>query len=253
MKTHAGIPHQNMALDDALLFYFQCNTGETGVTWWDQSVHERSASQETAANQPTALSGGGLSFDDSNDEANASMMDFETLEVTANTNFLMFIVWNPEATSSSAYLSNTTAEVFQQTSGNTTLFKTGSGAKNTAMTHGNIGGTGGDTNIFAIDTGEKSVFMLERTNGATGTIKIYKNGKVCDGHNNAGTVNASEFSLQNLGSKNDASNWFSGTMYDVGFISEASISSAVPSSDKRRQMIGDYLMCKHGIERLGND
>jgi len=233
MKTHAGLPQgSTCALTSNLHIYLQYNVGESGVAWRDSGPNFNHAGQGTPANQPTQVSGGGLDFEDTNDASTASMMDFTSFTVDANTDFLMFIVWNPETIGSSAYLSDGTSEVFQMITGNRALFKTPSGAND--MNH---------SSTFNISTGEKSLFMIHRTTGATGTVMLYKNGL----KHNPSIEDATAFDLQNLGSKNDASNWFDGIIYDVGII-DGSL-----ATDKVRQMIGDYLMCKHGINRLGND
>ena len=104
------------------------------------------------------------------------------------------------------------------------------------------------SSVFTTDPDEKMVFMIHRTNGSTGTIKLYKNGLVCDGHNNSGTTNSATFDLQNLGVKNNPSNesnWFDGIIYDIGVLSGSN------ATDKVRDMITDYLCAKHGIARLG--
>tara|TARA_R110000744_G_scaffold14524_6_gene41285 strand:- start:18 stop:743 length:726 start_codon:yes stop_codon:yes gene_type:complete len=232
MKTHGGIPYGSTCnLAAKLDLYLEGNTREKGSSWRDRSVNVNHASQTTSANQPSGVVGGGLDFEDTDDAGTASMMDFTSFNVPVNTDFLMFIVWNPETVSSSAYLSDGTSEVFQQTNGGVTLFKT-SGATN-SMNH---------ASTFAIDTGEKSVFMIHRTNGSTGTIKLYKNGLVHD----PSVTDTTTFDLQNLGSKNDAANWFDGIIYDVGVVQGAS------ATDKVRDMVTDYLCAKHGIGREGN-
>jgi len=231
MRSHAGLPQGSTCnLGSTLQMYYQCNTREVASLWSDKSTNAINASQETEMNQPTAVSGGGLDFEDTNSSDTASMMDFTSFNVGTNTDFLMFIVWNPETTSSSAYLSDGNSEIFQLTSGNLATFKTPSGAND--MNH---------SSTFTISTGEKSVFMVHRTNTSTGTIKIYKNGLVYDPE----VADATAFDLQNLGSKNDASNWFDGIIYDVGIITGAR------ATDKVRDMITDYLCTKHGINRLG--
>lgn len=229
MKSHAGIPHGSTCnLGNDLLMYLQNNVGQGEGQWDDQSSHTRHATQGTTERQPSVVAGGGLLFQI--EEGGEDMMDFTSLTVGANKNFLMFIVWNPTATSSNAYLSDGTSEVFQITSGNVSLFKSPAGAS--AMNH---------SSTFSINTGEKSVFMIERVSEATGQTYLYKNGLKHDP-----TVrDASTFDLQNLGSKNDASNFFSGTMYDVGFIAGSTV------TDRNRDLILDYLCSKHGIERLG--
>ena len=231
MRSHAGLPQgSTCGLGAALHIYYQFNTKERANAWIDRSTNANNASQATEDNRPTAVSGGGLDFEDTNNASTASMMDFTSFNVGANTDFLTFIVWNPETTSSSAYLSDGNSEIFQLTSGNIATFKTPSGAND--MNH---------SSTFTISTGEKSVFMVHRTNTNTGTIKIYKNGLVYD----PSVEDATAFDLQNLGSKNDASNWFDGIIYDVGIITGAR------ATDKVRDMITDYLCTKHGINRLG--
>ena len=230
MRSHAGLPQGSTCnLGSTLQMYYQYNQGESGSSWRDQGANGNNAAQETADNRPTVVSGGGLDFEDTNDAESASMMDFTSFNVGANTDFLMFIVWTPETTASSAYLSDGTSEVFQQTSGSIALFKT---STTSSMNH---------SSTFTISTDVKSVFMIHRTNGSTGTIKLYKNGLVHD----PSTTNTAAFDLQNLGSKNDASNWFDGIIHDVGVIDGAR------ATDKVRDMITDYLCAKHGINRLG--
>jgi len=229
MKSHAGIPHGSTCnLGADLEIYLQNNVSQGSSQWNDQSSAGRHAVQETSANRPSFVAGGGLLFQV--EEGGEDMMDFSSFTVASNENFLIFIVWNPTATSTNAYLSDGTSEVFQITSGNVALFK--SPAQSNAMNH---------SSTFTITDGEKSVFMIERVSGATGQTYLYKNGLKHD----PSVRDASTFDLQNLGSKNDASNWFEGTMHDVGVISGDSV------TDRNRDMIIDHLCSKHGIERLG--
>ena len=232
MKSHAGIPHGSTCnLGDNLEFYWQNAVDQLAARWSDQGVKNNHANQGTAENQPSYVAGGGLDFEDTNDAEGASMMDFTSFTVMANTDFLMFIVWNPETTSTNCYLSDGTSEVFQIINASRQMFKTPTAGTND-MNH---------SATFSISAGEKSVFMLHRTNGSTGTIKLYKNGLVHD----PSVTDADSFDLQNLGSKNDASHWFDGIMYDVGFI------NGTTATDRNRDLITDYLCSKHGIERLG--
>ena len=227
-RTHAGIPH--ICGGSSTHFYYQWNVNCTAATWSDQSGNNNHAVQETGDNQPTAA-GGGLDFEDTNDAATASMMDLTaSFSIGSNKDFLMFILMNPESTNSAAYLSDGTSEVFQQTSGNVALFKS-PGATN-SMNH---------SATFTISTGEKSLLMIHRTNNTTGTIKLYKNGLVHD----PSVTDTTGFDIQNLGSKNDATNWFDGIIYDIGIIDHTK------ATDKNRDMITDYLCLKHGIQRLG--
>lgn len=228
IKTHGGLPQGSTCnLGNALQIYYQFNTAENASSWTDQSANRNDAGQTTVDNQPTQVSGGGLDFEDTNDNATASMMDFTSFNVAANTDFLMFIVWNPESTAQNTYLSDGTSEVFQQTTGSISLFKT---STTSSMNHGST---------FSISIGVKSLFMIHRTNGGTGTIKLYKNGIEHD----PSTTNAAEFDLQNLGSRNDASHFFDGIIYDVGIIDGAR------ATGKVRDMITDYFCAKHGITR----
>ena len=240
MKSHGGIPHgSTLNLAANLSFYYQWNNGESASIWPDSSSNGNDAEQETADNRPTLVTGGGLDFEDTNDAATASWMDFTSFNVAINTNFLSFIVCKIEdSVSNACYLSDSGAEVMQFTSAGAHQFKTTNGGAPTSnISHGGGGGPG----IFNCDAGEKLLMMIHRTNGATGTIKVYKNGLVCDGHNDSGTVNRGNFDLQNLGTKAETSNWFDGIMYDVG----------VTATDQARDMITDYLCAKHGIKRLG--
>ena len=214
-----------------LHIYLQCNVGETGAAWRDSGSNGNHAGQGDSHNRPTVVSGGGLDFEDTNDAASTSMMDFTPFNIGGDTDFLMFIAWNPESTTSNTYLSDSSSEVFQQTSDSICLLKTSSG--NSSMNH---------SSTFTIETAEKSVFMIHRTNTSSGTLKLYKNGLLHDPSEEDPTT----FDLQNLGSRNDASHWFDGIIYDVGVI------SGVLATDKVRDMITDYLCAKHGINRLGN-
>ena len=239
IKTHGGLPHgSTTGLGSELKIYYQYNTGETGRGWEDQSTNGNNATQLAEGNMPTVVSGGGLDFEDTNDETSASHLGFTKFTVQENANFLAFLVCKPEdATNTLCYLSDSGTEVLQFTSANQHQLKTGAGTS--SMTH---------SGVFTCDADVKQLFMIHRTNGSTGTIKLYKNGLVCDGHNNSGTTNAGIFELQNLGVKNNPtseSNWFDGIMYDVGFI------KGDTATDKARDMITDYLCAKHGIARLG--
>ena len=239
IKTHGGLPQgSTIGSGSNLMIYYQYNTGESASAWSDQSPNSNNASQSTADNQPTAVSGGGLDFEDTNDAATASHMGFTKFTVEADTDFISFIVCTPEdATSTLCYLSDSGSEVLQFTSANQHQFK--AGGTSTAMTH---------SSIFTCDPDEKQLIIIHRTNTSTGTIKLYKNGLVCDGHNNSGSTNTGVFELQNLGVKNNPSsesNWFDGIIYDVGII------KGTTATDKAREMITDYLCAKHGIARLG--
>jgi hypothetical protein len=238
IKTHGGLPQgSTVGSGSDLMIYYQYNTGENVEDWVDQSPNNNDASQATSENQPTAVSGGGLDFEDTNDAATASHMGFTKFTVQADKDFISFIVCKPEdSTSTLCYLSDSGSEVFQFTSANQHQFKAGS---STPMTH---------SSIFTCPPGEKQLMVIHRTNTTTGTLKLYKNGLVCNGHNNSGSTNAGLFELQNLGVKNNPSsesNWFDGIIYDVGIIRGAT------ATDKVREMITDYLCAKHGIARLG--
>tara|TARA_R100000664_G_C2760110_1_gene150819 strand:- start:3130 stop:3870 length:741 start_codon:yes stop_codon:yes gene_type:complete len=237
MRTHAGIPHgSSVGAGSNLMIYYQYNTGETGTLWNDQSPNNNDAVQESEELRPAEVSGGGLDFEDTNSAESASQMGFTKFTVEANTDFISFIVCKPEdATNTLCYLSDSGSEVFQFTSANQHQFKAGS---STPMTH---------SSIFTCTANEKQLVIIHRTNTTTGTLKIYKNGLVCNGHNNSGSTNTGVFDLQNLGVKNNPeseSNWFDGIIYDIGIIKGAT------ATDKVREMITDYLCLKHGIQRL---
>tara|TARA_R110001599_G_scaffold216864_1_gene415139 strand:+ start:152 stop:898 length:747 start_codon:yes stop_codon:yes gene_type:complete len=239
-RSHAGIPQgSTVAADDELAIYFQANTRESSSTWPDASINGNDATQGTEGNQPAVVDGGGLDFEDSNNSSSASHMDFSNFEVGLNTNFLAFIVCTPEdSVSNLCFLSDTGTEVMQLTNSGQCQLKTGTTSN---MTH---------SSVFSINPDEKTLFMIERTNDGTGTIKLYKQGLVCDGHQNTGSTNTDSFSISNLGVKNNPSsesNWFDGIMYDVGVIIGGSVTA------RNRNLITDYLCSKHGLERLAND
>ena len=237
MRTHAGIPHgSSVGAGSDLMIYYQFNTGEEGTRWSDQSPNANHATQDNELNGPAEVSGGGLDFEDTNSAEDSSHMGFTKFTVQADTDFISFIVCKPEdATNTLCYLSDSGSEVMQFTSANQHQFKAG-GA--TSMTH---------SSVFTCPADEKQLVIIHRTNTTTGTIKLYKNGLVCDGHNNSGSTNTGLFELQNLGVKNNPeseSNWFDGIIYDIGII------KGTTATDKARDMITDYLCLKHGIERL---
>jgi hypothetical protein len=230
MKSHGGLPQgSTCGLGSALEIYYQANTGESVELWPDQSANANNAEQTTEGNQPTVVAGGGLDFEDTDNPDTASMMDFTEFTVGANTDFLTFIVMKTESNGPNAYLSDGASEVFQQTNINVMQFKTP--ASTNSMNH---------NASFTMTTGEKALFMTHRTNGSTGTIKLYRNGLEHD----PSVTDATTFDLENLGSKNDASNWFDGIIYDVGVINGARATVQI------RNLITDYLCSKHGIQKL---
>ena len=240
LRTHAGLPNGSTCnLGSDLQIYYKYNTEVSASLWGDQSPNNLDATQEGEEMAPTLADGGALDFEDTNDPETASQMGFTKFTISSNEDFLSFIVCKLETNSTVCYLSDSGSEVLQFTSGNQHQLKTAAGAS--AMTH---------SGVFTCATGERVVFMIHRTNGSTGTIKLYKNGLLCNGHNNSGTTNAGAFELQNLGVKNNPSsesNWFDGIMYEVGVI-KGSV-----ATDKNRDMITDYLCCKFGIKREGNN
>tara|TARA_R110000824_G_scaffold26683_4_gene91450 strand:+ start:2022 stop:2768 length:747 start_codon:yes stop_codon:yes gene_type:complete len=240
-KTHAGIPHGSTCnLGTRLQIYYQYNSGESAELWSDQSVNNNDAVQEVADNQPVAVTGGGLDFEDTDEASTASSMQFTNFSIPVDTDFLAFIACNLETSALNGlncYLSDSGGEVLEFVSHTKHQLKTGEA--NTNLIH---------NAVFTINPAEKTVFVLHRTNGATGTLKMYKSGLLCNGNNNTGSTNAGNLDLQNLGVKNNPSSeshWFDGIMYDVGVI------TGNAASDINREIITDYLLGKHGMERLG--
>ena len=140
---------------------------------------------------------------------------------------MSFIVCNLDDASTSCYLSDSGTEVLQYTSGNQHQLKTGT---TSLMNH---------SSVATVSTGSKHLFIVHRT--GTETIKLYINGLEYDGS----VTNNGDFDIINVGVKNLSSNWFDGTMYDLGFINGST------ATDANRILITDYLLAKHGIERLG--
>lgn len=239
-KTHSGIPQgSTISCGARLSIYLQANTGESVSAWPDASANGNNAGQVEADNQPVVVAGGGLDFEDTNNASTASHMDFTSFDIAANNDFLAFIVCTIEdSVSALCWLSHGGNEVMQFTNSNQFQLKTGTTSN---ITH---------SSIFTIDEDKKTLFMLERTNGSTGTIKIYKQGLVCNGHQNNGTTNPADITLSNVGVKNNPgneSNWFDGIIYDVGLLQGSAVTA------RNRNLITDYLLSKHGLERLAND
>ena len=91
-KSHGGLPQGSTINAGASLhFYYQWNNGEAVGEWPDSSQNNNPALQSSTDNQPAAVVGGGLDFEDSDDAANASMMDFTSITVPGANDFIMFI------------------------------------------------------------------------------------------------------------------------------------------------------------------
>tara|TARA_R100000008_G_scaffold4870_1_gene3053 strand:+ start:2246 stop:3061 length:816 start_codon:yes stop_codon:yes gene_type:complete len=260
-RTHAGIPHGstvNAGTDLEICYLWKQAVTYAGAEhtteedesatvnlvslWRDSGANGNNASQETDEVKPVYQSDGGIDFQNKGDNASyADEMEFTKFNTAANTDFISFIVCSLGNVATSCYLSDGGAEVLQYTSATQHQFKTSSTSN---MTHG--GGTVSGGSLFQHTADEKHLMVVHRTNGSTGTMKIYKNGIVCNGHNNNGTTNANAFDLKWLGAKNSASNWFDGVMYDVIFINGNS------ATDRNRELITNYLLTKHGIEFQSN-
>jgi hypothetical protein len=249
-RTHAGIPHgSTLNFGSNLQIYYRWNEGITSesitttqeddttstttnvTTWADQSSNANNATQTTDENEPLLASDGSLDFFDDGDGANADFMNFTSFRIDTNNDFLSFIVTELRDGATSCYLSDSGGEVLEFQTQNKHRFKTGAGGT-TEIVNNTDGG-------FTTPNDEKLLYIVHRTNGSTATIIGYKNGKSAD----SSITNAGQFDLQNLGSKNDASNFFDGKIYDVGII-EATV------SDEYRKRLEDHLLCKHGLERL---
>ena len=254
MKTHGGIPHgSTLNLGGELQIYYQWNEGITTATetvideeggersstvvnqWNDQGTNSNNASQSTTENKPLLATDNGVEFFNYEDDGSyADAMTCTKFTVSAEAQFLSFIVCSLGSNATVCYLSDSGGEVFQYTSANAHQLKAAGTTSN--MTH---------SGKFTFPTDTKHLMIVHRPD--TSAIKLYKNGLECDGHNDGGTTNNGGFDVVNIGSKNVASNWFDGVIYDLGFIDGALATNA------NRKLIEDYLLTKHGLERLGND
>ena len=153
------------------------------------------------------------------------------IDIATDEDFLMFIVWAPETTDNNTYLSDGDNDLIQLNSNSVHIIKT-SGTTNT-INH---------SSTFTINAGEKSIFMIHRTNGSTGTIKLYKNGLVHD----PSVTDADSITLTHLGSQAGTGNWYDGKIYDLGIITGSRATNEV------RDKITGFLCGKHGVERLGH-
>jgi len=247
-KTHGGIPHgSTLNLGSSLQIYYRHKEGITSESitttqeddststttnvsgWADQSANANNAAQTTDENEPLLAADGSLDFfHDANDD-NADYMDFTKFRIEANNDFLSFIVANLRDVAGSAYLSDSGSECLEYASQNTHKFRTGGGTTAIQI-----------NSIASVQTpnSEKHLFMVQRTNGSTGTIKVYKNGFEID----ASATNAALFDLEHLGTRNENDLFFDGKIYDIGMI-EGTVSA------ESRNRIVDHLLSKHGVAR----
>jgi len=203
--------------------------------WGDQSGLDNHAVQDDAEKGPLKHSDGSLDFKHYGDDTSfADYMQFTKFRVTAETPFSIFLVCNLDGTSTNCYLSDSGSEVLQFTSGNAHQTKMSGTVSN--MTH---------SDIFTIDTGRKFLFNITRE--TDNSIRMYKNGLLCNGHNDEETISSPMFDLENLGVKNAASpgNFFDGKMYDV-----IVMTGTVDDSEQTRKEWERYLLKKHGLEQL---
>ena len=248
-KTHGGIPHgSTLNFGAGLQIYYRHKEGitsesitttqeddststTTNVTAWaDQSTNANNAAQTTDENEPLLAADGSLDFFHDADDDNADYMDFTKFRIDADNDFLSFIVAELRDVEGSAYLSDSGSECLEYASQNTHKFRTGGGTTAIQI-----------NTIASVQTpnGEKHLFMVQRTNGSTGTIKVYKNGFEID----PSATNASLFDLEHIGTRNENDLFFDGKIYDLGII-EGTVSA------KSRNRIVDHLLSKHGLERL---
>ena len=248
-KTHGGIPNgSTLNFGSNLQIYYRWNEGITSesitttqeddntstttnvTTWADQSSNANNAVQTTDEKEPLLASDGSVDFFHDADGDNADYMDFTSFRINANEDFLSFIVADLRDATTCTYLSDSGGEILEFNTLNKHKFKSSGGNTDVLIN---------DDGNFQTPNGEKFLVMLHRTNGSTGTVIVYKNGKPAD----SSVTNSGGFDLKNLGSKNDASNFFDGKMYDVGIV-HATV------SDEYRKRLEDHLICKHGLERL---
>ena len=249
-RTHAGIPQgSTLNLGNQLAICYLWKEGyateivtitkedtstegiECLTTWGDSGPNGNNATQTGDENEPRVAADGGIGFyNHGDDDSYADHMVCDTkFNVATDTPFLSFIVCNLDDASTSCYLSDSGTEVLQYTSGNQHQLKTGT---TSLMNH---------SSVATVSTGSKHLFIVHRT--GTETIKLYINGLEYDGS----ISNNGDFDIENIGVKNAASpsNWFDGTMYDLGLI------DGNTATDANRILITNYLLAKHGIERLG--
>jgi hypothetical protein len=251
-KTHAGIPHGSTVnagteLEICYLWKHGYTTETVTITLEDESTDEKicltawadmgvvgnHSAQTTDELEPIVLSDGGIQFNNHGDDVTyADKMACTKFNVAADTPFLTFIVCTLDNASTSCYLSDSGTEVLQFTSANAHQMKAGGTVSN--MTH---------SAVFTCPTDEKALMVVHRT--GTETIKLYRNGLECNGHNNSGTTNDKTFDIENIGAKAGTSNFFDGIIYDILVVHGAK------STDANRILITDYLLAKHGILRAG--
>ena len=173
---------------------------------------------------------GSLDFFHDADGDNADHMDFTKFRISADNDFLSFIVAELRDVNTCCYLSDSGGETLEFHTENTHKFR-GGGAISSIQFNSDASVT--------TPNDEKMLVMVHRTNGSTGTIMGYKNGLQAD----SSVTNAGQCDFENLGNVNDASKYFDGKIYDIGVI------GGTVSAEGRNRIV-DHLLSKHGLERL---
>ncbi len=222
-----------------LELWLQNSVGVAVGQWDDSSGNSNHATQATGGNQAT-LSGGGLDFNDDNNEhydlASAITIAKGTSSTTGG--FCIAVVWAVDVNTSTV-LSDSSNEFFEFKSNNSLRFS-GNDDSNT-------------TSIFVASTGtpfalgEKMVILLNRTAGTSGVFSIYKNGSAVSyaASSGASTLadageNVMGFDIDTLGTKGASTHAFDGDIFELAFWSKSLDATEIA-------YVNSYLTTVHGL------
>ena len=225
-----------------LELWLKNGTGVTVAEWKDSSGNNNHATQGTSGNQAT-LSGGGLDFNDDNNEhydlASAITIAKGTSSTTGG--FCVAVVWAVDVNTSTV-LSQDSNEFFEFKSNKEIRFSGDKDSGTTSIFYASSG------TPFAL--GEKMVILFNRTAGSSGAFSIYKNGSAVSiaasgtDPGDSTLADAGEnimgFDIDTLGVKGASTQPFDGDIFELAFWSKSL--SAQEISD-----VNDYLTTIHGL------
>ena len=239
LSSSSSLPQDLNSMTTDLELWLKNSTGVAVGQWDDSSGNSNHATQGTGGNQAT-LSGGGLDFNDDNNEhydlASAITIAKGTSSTTGG--FCIAVVWDVDVNTSTA-LSDSANEFFELKSNKEIRFSGNDDSNTTSIFYASSG------TPFAL--GEKMVILLNRTAGSSGAFSIYKNGSAVSIAASSGTstlVDAGEnvggFDITSLGVKGASTHDFDGDILEIAFWSKSL--SATEIAD-----VNSYLTTVHGL------
>ena len=239
LSSSSSIPQDLNSMTTDLELWLKNGVGVAVGQWDDSSGNSNHATQATGGNQAT-LSGGGLDFNDDNNEhydlASAITIAKGTSSTTGG--FCIAVVWDVDANTSTV-LSDSSNEFFELKSNKEIRFSGNDDSNTTSIFYASSG--------TPFTLGEKMVILFNRTAGSSGAFSIYKNGSavsIAASSGNSTLADAGEnvmgFDIDTLGVKGDKTHGFDGDIFELAFWSKSL--SAQEISD-----VNDYLTTIHGL------